>query len=75
MKKILLAIAISICSIQMSHSQEEDGVVSLALPIRNSLTFNQFAINPTFSFVRQQNRYISITNKREWVQFDDAPQT
>lgn len=75
MKKILLAIAISICSIQMSHSQEEDGVVSLALPIRNSLTFNQYAINPTFSFVRQQNKYISITNKREWVQFEDAPQT
>ena len=45
------------------------------LPIRNSLTFNQYVINPTFSFVRQQNRYISIFNKREWVQFEDAPQT
>ena len=75
MTKILLIIAISICFIQISHSQEEDGVVSLALPIRNSLTFNQYAINPTFSFVRQQNKYISITNKREWVQFEDAPQT
>ena len=59
----------------MSYSQEDDGVVSLGLPIRNSLTFNRFAINPTFSFVREQSKYISLYNKREWVQFDDAPLT
>jgi len=59
----------------MFYSQEDDGVVSLALPIRNSLKFNQYTINPTFSFVRQQNKYLSFTNKREWVQFEDAPQT
>jgi type IX secretion system PorP/SprF family membrane protein len=47
--------------------------VSFALPVRNSLTFNRFALNPTFSFVREQNQIISFTNKREWVQFDDAP--
>jgi type IX secretion system PorP/SprF family membrane protein len=75
MKKILLAILICVCSIQIFHSQEDDGVVSLALPIRNSLTFNQYAVNPTFSFVRQQYKSISITNKRELVQFDDSPQT
>ncbi len=59
----------------MFYSQEEDGVVSLALPSRNSLTFNRFVINPTFSFVREQNKYFSISNKREWVQFDDNPET
>jgi type IX secretion system PorP/SprF family membrane protein len=59
----------------MFYSQEEDGVVALAFPVRNSLMFNQYTINPTFSFVRQQNKFISITNKREWVQFEDAPQT
>ena len=59
----------------MFYSQEDDGVVSLALPIRNSLKFNQYTINPTFSFVRQQNKYLSFTNKKEWVQFEDAPQT
>ncbi|MCK7590693.1 PorP/SprF family type IX secretion system membrane protein [Subsaxibacter sp. CAU 1640] len=75
MKSYLLTIALFICSIWMSYSQEEDGVVALALPIRNSLTFNQYAFNPTFSFVRQQTKFISITNKREWVQFEDAPQT
>ena len=75
MKKVLLTIICVFCSIQMFYSQEEDGVVSLAMPVRNSLTFNRFAIQPTFSFVREQNKYISLYNKREWVQFDDAPQT
>ena len=59
---------------QILHSQE-DGVVSFSLPIRNSLKFNKYIINPTFSFVREQNPYASIYNKREWTQFENAPQT
>ncbi len=74
MKAIVLTI-LFFCTAQMFYSQQEDGVVSLALPVRNSLTYNQYAVNPTFSFVRQQNKYINITNKREWMQFDDAPVT
>jgi len=70
----LLIILIFFCTTQLSYSQE-DGVASLAIPVRNSLRFNRFNINPTFSFVREQNKYISFTNKREWVQFDDAPLT
>ena len=73
MKKYLLHIVICICSMQLSS--QEGTVVAYALPARNSLKFNQYAINPTFSFVREQNKYITFTNKREWVQFDDAPQT
>jgi len=59
----------------MIYSQEDDGVASLDLPVRNSLTFNRFAINPTFSFVREQTKYISVFNKREWVDFENAPLT
>lgn len=70
-----MVIALLICTVQNFYSQEDDGVVALALPVRNSLTFNQFLISPTFSFVRQQNRFISFTNKREWVQFENAPET
>ncbi len=73
--KLLLTIVLCFCSVQLIYSQEDDGVVSLALPVRNSLTFNQYVINPAFSFVRQQNKYISVSNKKEWVQFEDAPQT
>jgi len=54
---------------------QEDAVVAFDLPVRNSLKYNRYAINPTLSFVREQNRYLSFTNKREWVQFDNAPQT
>ncbi len=75
MKLFVLIIALFVCSTQMFYSQEDDGVVALALPVRNSLKFNRYVINPTFSFVREQNKYISLTNKREWVQFEDAPQT
>ncbi|WP_299123067.1 PorP/SprF family type IX secretion system membrane protein [uncultured Winogradskyella sp.] len=75
MKAHLLVILVVLCFLQMSFSQEDDGVVSLDLPIRNSLVFNRYAINPTFSFVREQHKYASISNKREWVQFDNAPET
>ena len=58
----------------MLYSQE-DGVVSFALPVRNSLKFNRYLINPTFSFVREQNPYINLYNKRQWSQIENAPQT
>ncbi len=63
------------CFAQMVFPQEDDGVVALDLPIRNSLVFNRYAINPTFSFVREQNKYFNITNKREWIQFENAPES
>ncbi|WP_299274444.1 PorP/SprF family type IX secretion system membrane protein [uncultured Psychroserpens sp.] len=75
MKTYMLVLILCFCSIQMFYSQEDDGVVSLSLPVRNSLTFNRYTINPTFSFVREQTKYISIFNKREWIQFEDAPLT
>ncbi|HEY9886574.1 MAG TPA: type IX secretion system membrane protein PorP/SprF, partial [Vampirovibrionales bacterium] len=74
MIKYLIYIILFFCSIQVVYSQE-DGVVSFDIPVRNSLKFNKFIINPTFSFVREQNRYLSFNNKKQWVEFDDAPQT
>jgi len=74
MRTFFLIIALILCSTQLSFSQE-DGVVSLAIPVRSSLKFNRYLTNPTFSFVREQNTYINITNKREWIQFEDAPVT
>ena len=74
MKKNLLIVLVFFCSLQLLYSQE-DGVVSFVIPVRNSLKFNRFVVNPAFSFVREPNSYISFFNKREWVQFDNAPQT
>ena len=59
----------------MFYSQEIDGVVSLNIPVRNSLTFNRFDISPTFSFVREETKYISLYNRSEWSQFENAPHT
>ncbi|GEL10479.1 type IX secretion system membrane protein, PorP/SprF family [Flavobacterium glycines] len=74
MRNILLIIGIILCSFQQVSCQE-DGVVSFRLPIRNSLKFNRYLINPAFSFVREQSSYISFYTKRQWAQFDNAPQT
>ena len=41
-------------------AQENSGISSHAFPVRNSLTYNQFTINPTLSFVRQQHKYITL---------------
>jgi len=65
MKVYLIYMILIFITIQQFHSQE-DGVVAFALPVRNSLKFNKYAINPTFSFVREQNLHISFSNKREW---------
>ncbi len=75
MKKITIHIILLFCFVQIIYSQDQDGVVALDLPVRNSLTFSRFVENPTFSFVREQNKYIIFTNKRELVQVEDAPNT
>ncbi|GGZ71124.1 PorP/SprF family type IX secretion system membrane protein [Algibacter mikhailovii] len=72
--KILHIVLILGLSLQV-FSQDEGGVVSYNIPVRNSLKFNRHIINPAFSLVREQNKYISFTNKRENTQFDNAPQT
>ncbi|HKO76552.1 MAG TPA: PorP/SprF family type IX secretion system membrane protein, partial [Flavobacterium sp.] len=75
MKKILLSVFFFCCSIHVFYAQQEDGVVSYVIPPGNSLKFNSFVINPTFSFVRQQSAYITLFNKSQWTGFDDAPKT
>lgn len=74
MKKLLLC-AILFLSVILESSSQESGVVALDIPSRNSLKFNKYTINPTFSFVREQNKYITLYNKRQWIDFEDAPLT
>ena len=74
MKNYLLHIVIICCFAQQFHSQD-GAVVAFDLPVRNSLRFNRYAMNPTFSFVKEEDQYISFTNKRQWSTFEDAPQT
>ncbi|QBN19224.1 PorP/SprF family type IX secretion system membrane protein [Flavobacterium nackdongense] len=74
MNKCFIAILLFLGAMQTLFSQE-DGVVALTLPVRNSLKFNRYTINPTFSFVREQSPVLSFYNKKQWAQFQDAPQT
>jgi type IX secretion system PorP/SprF family membrane protein len=72
MKQHFLLLVFWFCQSLFSQSEVP---TSFALPIRNSLKFNRFIINPTFSFVREQNAFITFYNKRQWVSFENAPQT
>ncbi len=72
MKNVFLVVVL--CCFQPLFSQSEV-VTSFALPIRNSLKFNRFITNPTFSFVREQGPFLTLYNKRQWVSFENAPQT
>src|SRR5690606_41723433 len=75
MNKYLIYLILFLSIGQLCHSQEDNGVVALALPVRNSLKYNKYVINPTFSFVREQHKQITFTAKREWMSFENAPQT
>ncbi|WP_281238320.1 PorP/SprF family type IX secretion system membrane protein [Flavobacterium praedii] len=75
MKNFLLSVFFFFCTIPFFYAQQEDGVVSFAIPPGNSLKFNSFVINPTFSFVRQQSAYITLFNKTQWAGFENAPKT
>ncbi len=54
---------------------QNNGIKSFELPAQNSLKFNKFLINPTFSFVKEEDPYLSIFNKRQWAGFENAPLT
>jgi len=53
MKNFLLSVFFFCCSTQVFYAQLEDGVESFVIPPGNSLKFNSFIINPTFSFIRK----------------------
>ena len=57
-----------------SNYAQTGGVVSFDVPAKSSLKFNKFLINPAFSFVREDESFISIHNKRQYSGFDNAPQ-
>jgi type IX secretion system PorP/SprF family membrane protein len=73
MKRRLLGVLLIFGSFGVIYAQTADGVTSFDVPAKNSLKFNKFLINPTFSFVREDESFISFLNKRQWVGFEDAP--
>ena len=72
MKNYVLLLVFCIWQPLFSQSEVE---TSFALPIRNSLKFNRYLVNPTFSFVREQGSLLTFYNKRQWTSVDNPPQT
>jgi type IX secretion system PorP/SprF family membrane protein len=52
---------------------QENAITSIALPVNNSLRFNKFLINPTFSFAKEEFSQASFFNRRQWTGFENAP--
>ncbi|SHI40576.1 PorP/SprF family type IX secretion system membrane protein [Flavobacterium terrae] len=73
MRKGLLCFVLMLCLFETALAQTGDGVMSFDVPAKNSLKFNKFLINPTFSFVREDESFITFLNKRQWTGFQDAP--
>ncbi len=74
MKKGLLSILFLFCFTQINYAQN-NGVTSFDIPAKNSLKFNKFLINPTFSYVREDESFISLYNKTQWSGFENGPKT
>lgn len=57
------------------NSQAQDGpVLTFNVPTQNTLQFNRFLINPTFSIVRENENYITLYHRNQWIQFNDSPE-
>ncbi|MEO8235254.1 MAG: PorP/SprF family type IX secretion system membrane protein, partial [Flavobacterium sp.] len=73
MRKEFISLLLILGFILPNHAQE-GGVVSFDVPAKNSLKFNKFLINPTFSYVREDESFISMYTKRQFSGFENAPQ-
>lgn len=58
-----------------AFAQEDVPVASIDIPAQNLLKFNRFLINPTFSTVHEDNSYLNLYHRNQWVSFDDNYQT
>lgn len=52
---------------------QDSPVLTYNIPAQNNLKYNRFLLNPTFSYVREDNTYISMYHRNQWVQYDDSP--
>ncbi|TYB74313.1 PorP/SprF family type IX secretion system membrane protein [Bizionia myxarmorum] len=52
---------------------QEMPVLSFSIPTQNQIKFNRFIQNPTYSFVGEDNTYISMYHRNQWIEFNDSP--
>ncbi|XLS29238.1 PorP/SprF family type IX secretion system membrane protein [Flavobacteriaceae bacterium M23B6Z8] len=71
--KIAVFLMVVLSALSMK-GQEEEPFISFEIPSQNLLKFNRFLINPTFSSVREDNSYVNLYHRNQWVQFEDSPE-
>ena len=49
-------------------------VLTFTIPTQNTLLLNRFMMNPTFSAVRENDSYLTLYHRNQWIQFDDSPE-
>lgn len=54
-------------------SAQDAPVLTFNLPTQNNLKYNRFLQNPAFSFVGEDNTYVSLYHRNQWIQFNDSP--
>ncbi len=72
-QKIAVFLMVVLSALSMK-GQEEEPFISFEVPSQNLLKFNRFLINPTFSSVREDNSYVNLYHRNQWVQFEDSPE-
>lgn len=61
--------------IVFANLQAQDApVLTFTIPTQNTLLLNRFMMNPTFSAVRENDSYITLYHRNQWIQFDDSPE-
>ena len=68
------ALIILLLFIKTATFSQDNAIAAFDLPLNNNFKFNKYLINPTFSFVREDNALISFYNRRQWNGFEGAPQ-
>lgn len=71
-KNIFLHITFLIVAFITIKAQEMP-VLSFSVPSQNNIKFNRFIQNPTYSFVGEDNTYISMYHRNQWIEFNDSP--
>ncbi|WP_254097287.1 PorP/SprF family type IX secretion system membrane protein [Aquimarina sp. Aq107] len=77
-KKILYISTLIFCSHLVNAqdgSSNTSGILPSDIPLHNSLKYNRFMFNPTFSLVRENKNSINIYNRNPRASFSDNSQT
>lgn len=69
-KYVILFIGFVIANVQAQDAP----VLTFTVPTQNTLLLNRFMMNPTFSAVRENDSYLTLYHRNQWIQFDDSPE-